>query len=212
TTTYKVAERNNMYRLPDVKMRHSLGVLYALLTTYLGFLHSSDEYKVIALASSGKPEFVEDVEEIIQLRRNGEYTIERERVEEPFGKARSKDDQFTAHQFNIAYTLQHVLEEKVLELTSWLHRETGLENLCLAGGVALNCVLNARIRDRGPFKNVWVQPASGDSGTALGAAMWIDIQKRKSKEKSFIMSHAYWGPEYSDAEIEKFLIWAKVPY
>lgn len=212
TTTYNVAEGNNMYRLSEVKMPHSLGLLYERLTTYLGFLHSSDEYKVMALASYGKPEFVKDFEEIIQLKGNGQYTIEEERFEERFGKARSKDDPFTAHHFNIAYSLQHVLEEKVLELTSWLHRETGLENLCLAGGVALNCVLNARIRDRGPFKNIWVQPASGDSGTALGAAMWIDIQKRESKEKSFIMSHAYWGPEYSDAEIEKFLIWAKVPY
>src|SRR5690606_32586913 len=172
TTTYNIAEGNNMYRLSEVKMPHSLGLLYERLTTYLGFLHSSDEYKVMALASYGKPEFVKDFEEIIQLKGNGQYTIEEERFEERFGKARSKDDPFTAHHFNIAYSLQHVLEEKVLELTSWLHRETGLENLCLAGGVALNCVLNARIRDRGPFKNVWVQPASGDSGTALGAAIW----------------------------------------
>ena len=212
TTTYNTAEGTTMNRLSEVKMPHSLGLLYERLTTYLGFLHSSDEYKVMALASYGKPEFVKDFEEIIQLKDNGQYTIEDERFEERFGKSRSKDDPFTAHHFNIAYSLQHVLEEKVLDLTDWLYKETRQENLCLAGGVALNCVLNARIRDRGPFKNIWIQPASGDSGTALGAAMWIDIQERENKKKDFIMTHAYWGPEYSDAEIEKFLKWAKVPY
>jgi len=212
TTTYNIGEGNNLIRLSEVKMPHSLGLLYERLTTYLGFLHSSDEYKVMALASYGKPEFIKDFDEIIQLKENGQYSIENERFEERFGKSRTKDDPFTSHHFNIAHSLQHVLEEKVLEITGWLYKETKLENLCLAGGVALNCVLNARIRDRGPFRNIWVQPASGDSGTALGAAMWIDSQQRKSTEKDDIMTHAYWGPEYSDAEIEKFLKWAKVPY
>jgi len=78
--------------------------------------------------------------------------------------------------------------------------------------VALNCVLNARIRDKGPFKNMWVQPASGDAGTALGAAIYTDLQQNKQADKNYRMPHAYWGPEYSDAEIEKFLQWAKVPY
>jgi len=212
TTTYSTAENNSLYRLSEVAMPHSLGLLYERLTTYLGFLHSSDEYKVMALASYGKPEFVKDFEDIIQLKEEGQYIIQDERFEERFGKARGKDDPFTSHHFNIAHSLQHVLEERVLDISNWLYRETLEENLCLAGGVALNCVLNARIRDRGPFKNIWVQPASGDSGTALGAAMWIDTQERKSQKKDFIMTHAYWGPEYSDTEIEKFLKWAKVPF
>src|SRR5690606_14754233 len=107
--------------------------------------------------------------------------------------------------------LQYVLEETVLELVNWFYQETKLDNLCLAGGVALNCVLNAKIRDRGPFKNIWVQPAAGDAGTSLGAAIWIDKQYQDKRE-SYAMPHAYWGPSYSDEEIEKFLQWAKVPY
>src|SRR5437762_2750488 len=96
------------------------------------------------------------------------------------------------HHFNLARSLQFALEETVLELVNWLHHQTNEENLCMAGGVALNCVLNAAIRDKGPFKNVWVQPASGDSGTSLGAAIWIDLQENKSQNKNYSMSHAYW--------------------
>jgi len=193
-------------------MPHSLGLLYERLTTYLGFLHSSDEYKVMALASYGKPVFINHFRDMIQLGSDGMYTISDENLEERFGPSRLKNDPFTEHHFNIAHSLQYVLEETVLELASWLYEKTGEENLCLAGGIALNCVLNARIKDRSPFKNVWVQPAAGDAGTALGAAIWTDLQERKIGDKQFIMSHAYWGPEYSDQEIEKFLKWPKVPY
>jgi carbamoyltransferase len=199
-------------RIGQVNMPHSLGLLYERVTTYLGFLHSSDEYKVMALASYGKPVFANDFRKMIRIGENGQYTISNERLAERFGPARSKRDPFTEHHFNIAHSLQLVLEETVLELTHWLHRETGEENLCLAGGVALNCVLNARIRDKGPFKNVWVQPAAGDAGTALGAAIWVDVHEGGSGNKKYRMDHAYWGPDYSDEEIEKFLKWAKVPY
>ena len=143
---------------------------------------------------------------------NGQFTIDNERLEERFGPSRLKNDPFTQHHFNIAHSLQLVLEETVLEIVDWLHKETGEENLCMAGGVALNCVLNARIRDKGPFKDIWVQPASGDAGTSLGAAIWIDMQEHKHVNKNYQMPHAYWGPDYSDEEIEKFLQWAKVPY
>jgi len=212
TTTYNIGNGTSLNRIGQVNMPHSLGLLYERVTTYLGFLHSSDEYKVMALASYGKPEFVKDFREIIQVGSNGQYTVTDERFEERFGPARLRHEEFTKHHFNIAYSLQKVLEETVLELTSWLHKETGEENLCLAGGVALNCVLNAKIRDQGAIKNVWVQPASGDSGTALGAAMWVDSQIRHSTAKDFVMEHAYWGPEYDEHSIEKFLKWAKLPY
>jgi carbamoyltransferase len=212
TTTYNLGQHNNLERIAQVNLPHSLGLLYERLTTYLGFLHSSDEYKVMALASYGKPAFVNDFREIIKIGDNGQYTIENENFVERFGLARLRDAPFTSHHFNLANSLQVVLEESVLELTNWLYETTKQENLCLAGGVALNCVLNGRIRDRGRFKNVWAQPASGDSGTALGAALWVDQQQRPKTGKSFLMNHAYWGPEYSDQEIEKFLNWAKVPY
>jgi carbamoyltransferase len=212
TTTYNIGSNNNLTRIGQVNMPHSLGLLYERVTSYLGFLHSSDEYKVMALASYGKPEFVKDFREMIIIEGNGQYKIQNEKLEERFGPARLRHEEFTKHHFNIAYSLQLILEETVLELVDWLHKETKEENLCLAGGVGLNCVLNARIRDRGPFKNIWIQPAAGDSGTALGAALWIDAKERKSTSKDFYMNDAYWGPEYSDDEIEKFLKWTKTPY
>lgn len=212
TTTYNIGRGTELERIGQVNMPHSLGLLYEQLTSYLGFLHSSDEYKVMALASYGQPEFVNDFREMIRVGDNGQYTVGNQNFEERFGPARLRHEEFTGHHFNIARSLQLVLEETVLELCDWLYKETKQENLCMAGGVALNCVMNARIRDKGPFKNVWVQPAAGDSGTALGAAIWVDARERNSTEKDFEMNHAYWGPEYQDSEIEKFIQWAKVPY
>ncbi len=212
TTTYNAGRGHELTRIGQVNLPHSLGLLYERVTTYLGSLHSSDEYKVMALASYGKPEFVRDFREMIHVGANGQYTITNERLEERFGPSRLKSDPFTGHHFNIAHSLQLVLEETALELAHWLHGQTRDENLCLAGGVALNCVLNARLRDKGPFKNIWVQPAAGDAGTALGAALWIDLQEQPKGPKNYRMPHAYWGPEYTDEEIETFLKWAKVPY
>ncbi|HVS94629.1 MAG TPA: carbamoyltransferase C-terminal domain-containing protein [Mucilaginibacter sp.] len=213
TTTYYIGYNNNQLdRIGQVNMPHSLGLLYEQMTTHLGFLHSSDEYKVMALASYGKPEFVNDFREMIHVDRNGQYTITNQRLTERFGPQRLQHQEFTSHHFNVAHSLQLVLEETMLELVHWLHRETRLDNLCMAGGVALNCVANARIRDNGPFENIWVQPASGDDGTALGAALWLDAQERKPEGKPFVMNHAYWGPEYTDDEIEKFMKWCKAPY
>ena len=212
TTTYNIGHGQQLDRIGQVNMPHSLGLLYEDITTHLGFLHSSDEYKVMALASYGKPEFANDFREIIRIGNNGQYTINNQNFTERFGAKRLRHEEFTKHHFNVAHSLQLVLEEALLELTGWLHQETGEENLCLAGGVALNCVANARIRDKGFFKNIWVQPASGDDGTALGAALWVDAQLRKNDEKAFVMDHCYWGPQYSDAEIEKQLKLWKIPY
>ncbi len=212
TTTYNIGNGNELHRIGQVNMPYSLGLLYEKVTSYLGFLHSSDEYKVMALASYGKPEFVNDFREIVQTGVNGQYTIKDERFEERFGPARLRNEEFTKHHFNIAHSLQSVLEETVLEICNWLHNETIEENLCIAGGVALNCVMNTRIRDKTAFKNIWIQPAAGDSGTALGAAIRVDNQERKSGSKGFVMDHAYWGPEYSNEEIEKFLKWTKTKY
>ncbi|MDB5006851.1 MAG: carbamoyltransferase [Mucilaginibacter sp.] len=212
TTTYNIANGNYLNRIGQVNMPNSLGLLYEQVTTHLGFLHSSDEYKVMALASYGKPVFADDFREIITLCDKGQYTVSNQNLEQRFGPQRLRHEEFTSHHFNIAHSLQLVLEETVLKITEWLHHETGEENLCLAGGVALNCVLNGRIRDQSLFKNIWVQPASGDDGTALGAALWIDAQQRNSSAKDFVMDHAYWGPEYRDEEIEQFIKWAKVPY
>lgn len=212
TTTYSIGRNNEMTRIGQVDMPHSLGLLYERITTHLGFLQSSDEYKVMALASYGKPVFEKDFRDIIKLTGNGNYIIKDENFEERFGPARLRNEPFTEHHFNIAHSLQKVLEEVVIELTDWLHNETGEDNLCMAGGVALNCVMNSKVKQHGSFKNIWVQPAAGDAGTALGAAIWIDKQERHSTGRDFEMTHAYWGPEYDDTEIESFLKKWKINY
>jgi carbamoyltransferase len=212
TTSYYLGNGTTLEKIGEVHMPHSLGMLYEAVTSYLGFLHSSDEYKVMALASYGKPEFLEEFRSMIHVKGDGTYTIDPLRLEERFGPARKRDEPFAAKHFNIAHSLQKVLEETVLQLVQWLYEKSHSENLCLAGGVALNCVMNAVLRDKGPFKNIWIQPAAGDAGTALGAALWIDKQERNSQERNFIMNHAYWGPDYNDKEIESFLKWTKVPY
>lgn len=212
TTAYYIGEKNNLTPLGQVEMPDSLGLLYEQVTSHLGFLHSSDEYKVMALASYGKPEFINEFRSIIHVSDKGTYTIDPVNLSDLLGPKRKRSEEFTQHHFNIAHSLQCVLQETVLQLVEWLYDETRENTLCMAGGVALNCVMNACIRDKGPFKQVWVQPAAGDAGTSLGAALWVDAQQRKTEEKNFVMDHPYWGPCYSDETIEKFLKWAKVPY
>lgn len=211
TTSYYFGDQNDLSCIGEVLMPHSLGLLYEKVTTYLGFLHSSDEYKVMALASFGQPLYLDQFRSAIHIHHDGTYTIDDIDFSGLFGPPRKKNEPFTQHHFNIARSLQVALQGVVLLLSEWLHEKTREDNLCMAGGVALNCVLNAYLRDMGPFKNIWVQPAAGDAGTALGAALWIDAQKGKNKNR-FQMNHAYWGPCYSDDAIEKFLLWAKVPF
>ena len=212
TTSYSIGSGNELHWLGQVTMPHSLGILYEQVTEYLGFLHSSDEYKVMALASFGQPSYVKEFQQIIQLGENGQYAIHPPRLEERFGPRRFKGGPLEQRHYDIAHSLQVVLEEVVLTLASWLHAASGLDELCLAGGVALNCVMNARLRDRSPFKRIWVQPAAGDAGTALGAALWTDALERESRTRTYRMEHAFLGPGYSDDEIEQFLCWSKLPY
>jgi carbamoyltransferase len=212
STTYYQGKGNKLRKLSEVLIPHSLGLLYEAVTTHLGFLHSSDEYKVMALASYGKPVFLDEFSSMIHLGKNGTYTIDEYLLDVRFGEARKRNAHFTQKHFDIAHSLQKVLEATVLQLVNWLYETTHEENLCMAGGVALNCVMNTVIRDRSPFKNIWVQPASGDAGTALGAALWMDAEQRRTDERNFVMDHAYWGPEYTDEEVENFLKWTKVSY
>lgn len=212
TTSYSMGDGNQLRWLSQVNFPHSLGLLYEQVTGYLGFLPSSDEYKVMALASFGKPRYRSIFREAVQVGSNGQYIIQPLNLEEHFGPARLKGGPLEQRHYDIAHSLQVVLEETALQLVEWLYETTHAENLCMAGGVALNCVMNARIRDRGPFKHIWVQPAAGDAGTALGAALWIDALERDSNERRYCMDHAFLGPSYSDDEIEQFLRWSKLPY
>jgi carbamoyltransferase len=212
TTTYNIGDGNTLRRIGQVNMPHSLGMLYEDVTAYLGFLPSSDEGKVMALASYGEPRYVDDFWDIVRLEDNGCYTLGPLHLEERFGPRREKGGPLEQRHYDIAHSLQLVVEETALALAGWLHRASGSQNLCLAGGVALNCVLNGRLRDESPFDAVWVQPAAGDAGTSLGAALWIDARQRGSDERRFEMDHAFYGPGYGDEEIEQFLDWSKLPY
>jgi carbamoyltransferase len=212
TTSYGVFRDRRYQRLGQVNLPHSLGLLYESLTTHLGFLHSSDEYKVMALASYGKPVFADAFREILRYRGDGQYEVRPADWSALFGAPRERGSAFTEHHMNIASSLQLVLEETVLEMVRWLHARSGSENLALAGGVALNCVMNARIRDRGPFRRVWVQPAAGDAGTALGAALWIDARERGGQARRWVMEHAFLGPAHDEQEIEAFLRQAKLSF
>jgi carbamoyltransferase len=180
------------------------------VTDYLGFLHSSDEYKVMALASYGEPRYAAEFRRLVHIA-DGDYTIDRPNLVELFGPSRQRGGELERKHFDIARSLQLVLEESAVALAEWLHGRTGADNLTMAGGVALNCVMNARIRDAGHFKRVWVQPAAGDAGTALGAGLWADWQAR-GHVRSWHMDHAYYGPEYDDDEIEAFLQRGKLRY
>lgn len=212
TTTYNVGSGNQLQRIGQVNYPHSLGLLYEQVTEYLGFLPSSDEYKVMALASFGRPRYLDLFREAIQLRPDGQYTIAPLCLEERMGPPRQRGEPVEARHIDLAYSLQAALEETTLALIEWLHEATGERDLCIAGGVGLNCVLNARLRDRGPFERIWVQPAAGDSGAALGVALWVDAQERGTNERAYTMEHAFLGPDYSDDEIERFLTWSKLPY
>jgi len=212
TTSYGVFKDGDYRRITQVNLPHSLGLLYEELTDYLGFLRSSDEYKVMALASYGEPRYLDQFREIVSITGDGQYRVQPLNLTERFGPARMRGTPLTQRHFDIAHSLQRVLEDTVLDMVHWLHRETGMENLAMAGGVALNCVLNARIRERGPFKQVWVQPAAGDAGTSLGAALWVDYRERGGTGRHWQMDHAYLGPAYGDDEIEQFLKWSRLPY
>ena len=210
STSYGLFCGGEYARIGQVDLPHSLGLLYEQVTDHLGFLRSSDEYKVMALASYGKPTYLDAFREILRAGDKGRFEVEALELTQRFGAPRMRGAPLEQRHFDIAHSLQRALEDTVLDLVDWLHRETRLDCLAMAGGVALNCVMNARIRDRGPFKSVWVQPAAGDAGTALGAALWTDY--RNLGVRRWRMEHAYLGPAFSDAEIEGFLRWSNVRY
>jgi carbamoyltransferase len=215
TTTLGTWRDGEFTRLVQVDFPHSLGLLYEEVTSYLGFLHSSDEYKVMALASYGVPRYLNYFLSLIAWDADGGFSVKAHDLTQEFGPVRRKGAPFEQWHHDMAASLQVALEDAALKLATWLAGKSGEENLAMAGGVALNCVMNARIRDSQLFRQVWVQPAAGDSGTALGAALWTDWQLRTDGTAAvprWTMDHAYLGPEFSDAEIEQFLRWAKVPY
>ena len=215
TTAYGCWSEGGYAPLGQVNMPHSLGMLYEKMTSHLGFLHSSDEYKVMALAALGKPTLVDRFLELIEVGPGGRYTLAEFDPVAVFGPARERGGPLTQAHFDLAASLQAALERTVLQLARWLREASGERHLAMAGGVALNCVMNAKLRDAGIFDGVWVQPAAGDAGTALGAALWTDHRERSAVAgapvaRTWQMDHAYWGPGFGDDEIAALLRWAKI--
>lgn len=232
-----IGEGTKLKIMGEVGFPHSLGLYYTAFTQYLGFPHYGDEYKVMGLASYGEPEYLDQVRDV--LRSNGlgyELGLRYFRhqmdgvsmnwsggaptlgpvwgqgLPDIFGPARTgRDEPIEARHKNIASSMQKRLEEVVLEMTSQLARETGMTSLCMAGGVALNCVANGRIRPGTPFEEVYVQPAAYDGGTSLGAACYV-YNHKLGHPRLEVMDSAYLGPEFSEYECKKALDSAGVSY
>lgn len=224
TTSYGVGDGNDINLIADIKFPHSLGLLYSALTYYTGFKVNSGEYKVMGLAPYGEPKFKQliyenliDVKDDGSFRMNMEYfnycqglTMTNEKLNKLFGgPPREPESKLTQKEMDIARSLQEVTEEIVLKLGNHVYKETGLKNLCLAGGVALNCVANGRLLREGPFENIWIQPAAGDAGGALGAALigWYKYHNkpRTADEKNDSQKGSYLGPKFSEDNINTFI-------
>ena len=205
----------------EVRYPHSLGMFYEEVTKYLGFQRNNDEYKVMALAGYGSPRYKDDLSRLVQTLPDGRYRVNVDfqrtglmgvrELSHLLGPPRLRGGRITERHADIAASAQAVLEDTVLHMAEWLHKKTGSENLCMAGGVALNCVMNERLRAEGPFKRVFVQPAAHDAGTALGAALWV-YHCKLGHPREYVMEDAYLGPAFSDVEIERGLIERKIPF
>jgi len=231
TTSYGVGKGNKIDIFAEIKFPHSLGLLYSAFTYYTGFKVNSGEYKVMGLAPYGKPVYKDLIlKELIDLKDDGSFKLNmkyfdycaglrmtNDRFHKLFGAPpRKPESRLTQREMDLARSIQEVTEEIMLRITRHIHKVTEQKNLCLAGGVALNCVGNGRILREGPFENIWIQPASGDAGGALGAAYfaWHQyLQKpRSANGKTDNMRGSYLGPEFSDAEIEAFLSKFEIPF
>ncbi len=237
STSYGRYSEQRYSVLGEVLVPHSLGLLYERVTAHLGFLHSSDEYKVMALAALGTPRYAALLREHLRTGAQGQFQLTPLDMEQAFGPARAPGAPLDERQLDLAASLQDLLEDTVLNLARWLREVSGERQLALAGGVALNCVMNARLRDSGLFDSIWIQPAAGDAGTALGAALWVDARERLVRDEAdaaldrapapdmsangpvyplaprrWQMDHANLGPAYEDPEIEALLQWARLAY
>jgi carbamoyltransferase len=216
--------------LDRVYFPHSLGLVYLAITQYLGFPKYGDEYKVMGLAPYGAPDYVGALRQLIHLTPEGGFEVDlsyfrhwsdgvsmtwddgeptmgpvyTRKLEELLGPARNPGEPLESRHEAIAASLQVVFEEVAFHVLNALHRKTRVPRLCLAGGCAMNSVLNGKIRERTPFEEVYIQPAAADNGTALGAAFYVWHQVLRQPRR-FTMEHGFWGPEFNDAEVGEAL-------
>jgi carbamoyltransferase len=223
TAAFGVGRGRDIELLRELRWPDSLGLLYSAFTYFTGFKVNSGEYKVMGLAPYGRPRYVDRIyEHLIELKDDGSFRVNQEyfsyltgltMTNRAFdalfdGPPREPESKLTQREMDLARSVQEVCEEIMLRMVRTAHRETGLDKLCLAGGVALNCVGNGRILREGPFREIWIQPAAGDAGGALGVAQLIwhrHCEKPRTVNGRDQMAGAYLGPSYNDAEIETFL-------
>ncbi len=218
TTTVGRGDGNDLSLLEEIRFPHSLGLLYSAITYYLGFKVNSAEYKVMGLAPYGEPTYMKEMHELVDIREDGGFALNMKyfsyeyglrmtgrNLEKLFGRpTRGGESELTQFHKDVARSLQEVTEEAMLKIVRHAKERTGSDRLCLAGGVALNCVANGKILRSGMFKEIFVQPAAGDAGGALGVALSI-WHKKYGGKRSPKMEHAYWGNAYAEEEIDAFL-------
>ena len=223
TTTVSLGKNNKISILKEIHFPHSLGLLYSAFTYFLGFKVNSGEYKVMGLAPYGEPNFKDIIlEKLIDVKEDGSFRLSMDyfnyatgltMTNSKFAKLfnmnrREPENNLSQIHMDMAASIQAATEEIVLKITRFLSKEYKLENLCMAGGVALNCVANGKILKEGLFKNIWIQPASGDAGGALGAAQAFYYQELDNKRqivKTDSMNGSYLGPQFTDEQIENEL-------
>lgn len=225
TTTVSIGKGNNLEIVEEIHFPHSLGLLYSAFTYYLGFKVNSGEYKVMGLAPYGETKYKKIIlDNLIDIKEDGSFrlnqsffnyatglTMTNQRFSNLFGKPvrKSESDLLTQFHMDIAASIQSVIEEVILKMTKKLSEKYELPNLCMSGGVALNCVANAKILKAGHFKNLWVQPAAGDAGGALGAALLVwykELGKSRIASNIDSMKGALLGPKYNQEDIENSLL------
>lgn len=249
TTTFSEGNKNTIKMKKEIKFPHSIGLIYSVFTSFLGFEINEGEYKVMGMAPYGTPKYTDKVRKIINSNQDGSFYVNPKYISyhystknsyskkflSLFGKPRQSDSLFFTnktgypkyfgnkpkdykHQMqsnqyyaDIAASIQKVTEEIIISLINKIPAKEYDFNLCMAGGVALNSVINGMITDKTKFKNVYIQPSAGDGGGALGAALTFMIDS-KLTNRNFIMDHAFWGPEFSDEEIKKVLIQSNFKY
>ena len=228
STSLAVGKDNKLDVLARVSYPHSLGVFYTAVTQFLGFPNYGDEFKVMGLAPYGTPEHVQELRRLVTLKPGGTFELNRayfrhwdegvemeweggsptmgklytRELERLLGPARGKDEPLSSHHENLARSLQAVYEECAFHVLNGLWERTHNPRLCMAGGCAMNSVANGKIRANTPFTDVYVQPASSDNGTALGAAFYVWNQTL-GMPRGFVMEHGYWGTEYPDADVTR---------
>ncbi|MFH1478518.1 MAG: carbamoyltransferase [Candidatus Omnitrophota bacterium] len=230
TASFGKGSGNDLDLMYEIKFPHSLGLLYSAFTYYTGFKVNSAEYKVMGLAPYGEPKYKDLIlENLIDLKEDGSFklnmdyfnycvglTMTNDRFNKLFGgPPRRQETKITQKDMDLARSIQAVTEEAMLRTVKYVHRVTGMENLCLAGGVALNCVANGKVLKEGPFKNIWIQPAAGDAGGAIGAALRIwhkYLDKPRHVSNGDSQKGSFLGPSFSDEYIEEYLTRCNIPF